>query len=228
MRTSRTKPATSNPKSSPARRPRLLLVDFENIQPTDLAGLPEDLNVVIFVGANQKNIPLPLVASAQQLGSRVEWQKVAGEGRNALDFFIACHLGRVLERAPNTQCFVLSRDKGFDPLLRQLNAAGLACRRITSSSELSMKSPAKTTARTELRTMTRFLSQQADARYQRALEVLRNLEPRSRPRNRKRLAQVIASVFQKKIAEKEINRIIESLLAAGLLAETDSRIEYRL
>lgn len=228
MRPSRTKPVTSSPRSRPARRPRLLLVDFENIQPTDLAGLPEDLNVVIFVGANQKNIPLPLVASAQQLGSRVEWQKVAGEGRNALDFFIACHLGRVFERTPNTECFVLSRDKGFDPLLRQLNAAGLTCRRITSCSEIGMKSPAKNTAKTELRTIARSTNLLADARYQRALEVLRNLEPRSRPRNRKRLAQVIAAVFQKKIGEKEVNRIIESLLAAGLVAETDSRIEYRL
>lgn len=49
---------------------------------------------------------------------------------NALDFHIAFQLGRTFETAPETECIVLSQDKGYDPLLVHLNKKGLACRRI--------------------------------------------------------------------------------------------------
>ena len=78
----------------------LLLVDFENVQQVDLSRLDEGFHVVVFIGASQKSVPIELVASAQRLGPRVEWQKVEGNGSNALDFHIACHLGRVLEKSP--------------------------------------------------------------------------------------------------------------------------------
>ena len=100
---------------------KLLLVDFENVQPADLSQLDDGFHVIVFVGANQKSIPIELVKNLQKLGNRVDWQKVDGNGSNALDFFIACQLGRVLEKSPQFQCFVLSKDKGFDPLLRHLN-----------------------------------------------------------------------------------------------------------
>jgi len=82
------------------------------------------------------------VMSAQKLGSRVEWQRVEGNGSNALDFYIACHLGRVLEKLPTQHCIVLSKDKGFDPLLRHLNKNGLKCKRINSLLELEPESAA--------------------------------------------------------------------------------------
>ena len=85
---------------------KLLLVDFENVHQVDLAYLDEHFNVIIFVGLVQKTIPIELVMSAQKLGSRVEWQRVEGNGSNALDFYIACHLGRVLEKSPTQHCIV--------------------------------------------------------------------------------------------------------------------------
>lgn len=119
---------------------KLLLIDFENVQQVDLSRLDEGRHVIIFVGASQKAIPIELVTSAQKLGPRVEWQRVDGNGSNALDFHIACHLGRVLEKSAHVHCTVLSKDKGFDPLLRWLNKTGLKCTRINSLLELDPKS----------------------------------------------------------------------------------------
>src|SRR5512136_1530992 len=99
-------------------KPRLLLVDFENVQQVELARLDSSYRVIIFVGADQKNVPFDLVTRAQQLGNRVEWQKITGNGSNALDFFIAFQLGQVFAKPPRPECVVLSRDKGFDPLIR--------------------------------------------------------------------------------------------------------------
>lgn len=80
----------------------ILLVDFENVQQVDLSKLKDDTSVIIFLGANQKNIPTEMVTSAQRLGSRIEWRQIEGNGNNALDFHIACHLGRILENPPKS------------------------------------------------------------------------------------------------------------------------------
>ena len=61
---------------------KLLLVDFENVQQVDLSKLDSSYQVIIFVGASQKNIPIDLVTNAQKLGSRVVWQKVEGTFRH--------------------------------------------------------------------------------------------------------------------------------------------------
>lgn len=114
----------------------LLLVDFENIQQFDLQALPISCDLLIMLGANQKQIPSCLVLAAQQDRRRVTWQQADGSGPNALDFYIACQLGQVLATRSYQRCFVLSKDTGFDPLLNSLSRRGLPCKRVTSIAEL--------------------------------------------------------------------------------------------
>ena len=188
---------------------QLLLIDFENVQQVDLARLDETFQIIIFVGASQKSVPIELVANAQNLGSRIEWQRVDANGNNALDFFIACQLGRVLENAPHLHCIVLSKDKGFDPLLRHLNKAGLKCKRLNSLLELDPQT-----------------TQPEDSNYKRVVELLGKSEKKSRPRKRKTLSPYISSLFQKKIAQSDIDRIIDILFANKLISETNNAITY--
>lgn len=188
---------------------KLLLVDFENVQQLDLSRLDESFQIIIFVGASQKSIPIELVASAQKLGDRVEWQKVEGNGSNALDFYIAMQLGRILEKSPNLNCMVLSKDKGFDPLIRYLNKVGLKCKRLNSLLELDSK-PIKSD----------------EPNYQRVFEVLSKSEKKSRPRRRKTLTQHISAMFQKKLAQSDVDTIIDMLFANKLISETNNIITY--
>lgn len=188
---------------------KLLLVDYENVQQVDLSRLGENFHVVIFVGSNQKSVPIDLVASAQKLGSRVEWQRVEGNGSNALDFYIACQLGRVIEKSPSLHCIVLSKDKGFDPLLRHLSKNGLKCKRINSLLELEPK-----TATTE------------EPNFKRVFEVLSKSEKKSRPRKRSTLSQHILSMFQKNIAQADVDRIIDILFANKMISESNNTITY--
>ena len=189
---------------------KLLLVDFENVQQVDLARLDDSFQIIIFVGAAQKSIPIELVANAQKLGSRIEWQRVDANGSNALDFCIACHLGRVLEKSPQLQCIVLSKDKGFDPLLRHLNKNGLKCKRLNSLLELDPKAT----------------TQPEEPNYKRVIEVLSKSEKKSRPRKRKTLSQHISSIFQKKLPQAEVDRIIDILFANKMISETNDAITY--
>jgi hypothetical protein len=188
----------------------LLLVDYENVQNLDLARLDEHFRMIIFVGANQKSVPIELVTNAQRLGSRCEWLKVDGNGSNALDFFIACHLGRVLERSPQTHCTILSKDKGFDPLLRHLNKIGLKCKRINSLLEMNPKS----------------VAQPEEPNYKRVVELLSKSAKKSRPRRLTTLTQHISSMFQKNIAQPEVERIIDILFANKMISETNGAITY--
>ena len=111
---------------------RVLFVDFENVQKIDLAQVPVDVRVRVFYGVTQKRIPEELVVQAQPLGTRLEWLKIAGHGPNALDFHIAFYLGQELTQSPSSDCAILSRDTGFDPLIRHLLARGHMCRRASS------------------------------------------------------------------------------------------------
>ena len=107
----------------------LLLVDLENIHRFDLGKAPPNARIKIFVGQTQSKLPTALVQQAQALGSRLEWVTIDGNGRNALDFHIACHLGEGICKYPKAEFVILSNDKGFDPLVRHLVARGFKCRR---------------------------------------------------------------------------------------------------
>lgn len=188
---------------------KCLLVDFENVQEVNLDLLDNSFRVIIFVGASQKNIPLELAEKAQSFGSRLQWQRIEGNGKNALDFHIAMQLGRFLETSKKLTCVILSKDKGFNPLIKHLNQEGLNCERINSMIELS-----STPVSTE------------NPNYQRVLDVLTKSEKKHRPRRRKTLVQHISALFQKKLKEREVNEIVDILFANNHISETNNIISY--
>jgi hypothetical protein len=111
---------------------RALFVDLENIQKIDLSQVPADVRVMIFYGVTQKKLPEALVVQAQPFGVRLKWIKISGQGPNALDFHIAYYLGQELTKSPTLKCAILSRDTGFDPLVRHLQALSHTCQRVSS------------------------------------------------------------------------------------------------
>lgn len=115
---------------------RLLLVDLENVHKIDLSLLDETYTAIVYVGAKQNPPKAASKKATAHRFQRVDFQKIEGAGKNALDFHIAFQLGRTIETAPDTECVVLSADKGFDPLLSHLNKSGLSCRRVSTMEEL--------------------------------------------------------------------------------------------
>ena len=132
-----------------------------------------------------------------------------GNGSNALDFFIACHLGRVLEKAPGTTCVILSKDKGFDPLIQHLNKTGLKCSRINSLMELGPE-----------------LVGPDEPNYKKVVDAL-DKNRKTRPRKRKTLAQFIfATIFQGKLPQDEVDHVIDLLFAHKMVSETNNNLTY--
>jgi hypothetical protein len=113
----------------------VLLVDYENIGKLDLAAIPEGVRVPFFFGASQRTVPTEFLKAALRLGERFVPIDIEGQGKNALDFHIAFYLGEYLARSPDTACVILSKDKGFDPLVRHLTRRGFAVRRANTIGE---------------------------------------------------------------------------------------------
>jgi PIN domain len=100
----------------------ILFVDYENVCKVDLNAIPADVLVPFFFGASQKSVPTDFMRAALKLGERFIPIDVEGQGKNALDFHIAFYLGEHLSKSPEASCIILSKDKGFDPLVKHLAA----------------------------------------------------------------------------------------------------------
>ena len=200
----------------------LFLVDFENVPGVDLSQIGIECRVIVFTGVSQKSVPLELVTATQRFGERLEWRRVDASGRNALDFFIACELGRVQASGNGTTCTVLSNDKGFDPLLRHLNAAGVRCQRI-GTQPIAKPSPMPAPKPKPKPAPQPVVD---PANFDRVLEILGKSEKKSRPRKHKTLAQAISSLFQKKISKAEVEEIIAKMLKDRKISENGGTITY--
>lgn len=215
----------------------MLLVDYENVQKLDLAAIPSHVGVRIFVGASQAKVPMSLVEQAQALGTRLAWIRIEGQGPNALDFHIAYYLGELLTAAPKTEHVILSRDRGFDPLVRHLAGRGFRVRRVASQGELGTvpKAAAPGQVRGNVNVAARG-NAAAPARGAAAagtaerITVVRNLgkvDKNRRPRRRKTLESQIAAYFQKKLGAAAVSAIVEELAREGLIAIDDAgRVTY--
>jgi hypothetical protein len=109
--------------------PDYLFIDLENVIPGRIAGLLENQVVLIFTGARQNKINRELVVSTQPFGRQIQWIIIDGMGKNAADFHIAYYLGVYAEKDKNASFTILSKDTGFDPLIKHCNSKGTRCRR---------------------------------------------------------------------------------------------------
>lgn len=129
-------------------RTNYILIDFENVQPTDLGllkGVP--FKVKVFLGPSQTKIPVALAMELQVLGKDAEYIPLLNSGRNALDFCIAYHIGVLSATEPDAFYHIISKDADYDPLLLYLNKMGIAADRVSSIADIGFlkhKSPAKT------------------------------------------------------------------------------------
>ncbi len=192
---------------------KLLLIDYENVQGISLSELQGmDFKVKIFTGSSQNKIPIDLVASAQVLGNQVEWIRVEGNGPNALDFHISYYLGGYAAMNPRDEYYILSKDKGFDPLIRYIAKKELFCKRIVSVSELVSTKKTKN----------------INEAYEKALSNLKRIEKNRRPRNRQKLGQHLKSVLGKDGSEERLNQIIAQLISSKAVVDVDGKLTYRI
>lgn len=195
-------------------RTNYVFIDYENVQP-DAAELLKlgQFRVLIFVGANQKRITVETARAVQKLAAGAEYVQLPGAGRNALDFVIAYHVGRLAAADPEGFFHVISKDTGFDPLIAHLKENKIFAGRWASVTDIPLVklSSCRTTPE----------------RTAAVVEHLRTRQ-RTRPGTLKTLTSTIQALFLKTLSETDVTAIIRCLQKDGLLDIKDQRVVYRL
>ena len=125
-----------------------VMVDFENVQPSSLGALsPDTCDIKVFTGAHQKKVELALAQALQRFGPNAEWVQITGSGKDALDFHIAFYIGRLSSEHAGASFTIVSRDTGFDPLVKHLAKLGIGCRRVAGIDEITPAGPPLAEAR---------------------------------------------------------------------------------
>jgi len=186
-------------------RPHYVLIDYETVQPNDLAlldGRPHE--VVLFVGSQQTQLSSALAAALQPRGPLGRYVQISGNGRNALDFHIAYELGALATKDPSACFRVISKDTGFDPLIEHLQAKQLDVHRCESLAELLSPSEDQIVA-----VITRLLGMGS-----------------GRPRQTEALANTINAVFGKTLEEAAIQEFIDALARRHEISVKDGKVTY--
>ena len=191
-----------------------VLIDYENVQPKNLEILANHpFKVFVFVGANQTKVPYDLAAAMQNLGDSASYIKISGNGPNALDFHIAFYVGQLSLKDPVGNFYIISKDTGFDPLIRHLKTKKVRIHRQKDLAEIPVLRMSSTTNN----------DQKIEA-------ITKNLAGRgqSRPRKVKTLANTINSLFTKKLQEKELMSLVKELETRKYIIINQDKVSYKL
>lgn len=219
-----------------------IFVDCENVGGSDLAllnGRPAD--VMLVLGCRQ-GLTLSVVEAVRRLPlDQVTLVQSTLAGRNALDFVLACQVGRAVERHPGSAIRIISRDKGFDALVAHLKSQGVVVARHDSVRAVPMlagngKSPAgpslnghpapALSGRYELAAVTD--GEDVESLATLIVDCLERAKP-SRPRKRATLVKFIKTQLKSMgvTASGTPQQIIQHLLAMGAIRPAGSaRLRY--
>lgn len=205
-----------------------ILIDYENIQPQNLALLNgHPFQVLVFVGANQSKIPFELASAMQQLGEHATYIKIEGNGQNALDFHIAFYIGQLAERDPNSFFHIISNDTGFDPLISHLKSKKILAQRNTDLANIPILKMRKAESpNTPILKISETLPN--DEKFE---AIVKDLSGRgqSKPRKIQTLRNTINSVFMKKLKDDELSGLIEQLTQRGYVTvNQQGKVSYKL
>lgn len=190
----------------------IILIDFENVQPGNLARLHgRDFKIKVFLGPNQTKLPTDTVLGIQPFGPNAQYIRIEGTGHNALDFHIAYYIGRLSAECPDAEFHIISKDTGFDPLIKHLKAQNIVCRRSPSLEDI----PGVAVARAGV------LSDWVE-------KVQVNLAQRgpSRPARLKTLASSIKAIMGSEATDDQSKSVIDQLVQRGALAISNGKVTY--
>jgi hypothetical protein len=185
----------------------------------------EHFRLLVFVGESQNKLSFTTAASLQSLGNRVEYIKIAGSGPNALDFHIAYYIGRLAATDPTASFHIISKDTGFDPLVRHLQAKGILASRVKSVLDIPLLKVASPLAPAEPARAKSSIP--PEERLEAARAQLQRLKA-SRPRTVKTLSSTIASLFHKQLSDEEVAGVIQDLASKGYIIINGNKITYEL
>lgn len=195
-------------------RTNFVLVDFENVQPKDI-GLLKDgpFKVKVFIGPNQSKVPVLLAAALQSLGDNAEYVILETAGNNALDFLITYYIGLLSAAEPTAFFHVISKDSGFDPLLKYLKGKKIFAHRSACIADMPYFKP--------------VLAATPEAQIDAVVADLIRRKA-SKPRTQATLLSSVHALFKKELSEQQLTALFATLCQRGIVKVEGSKVSYVL
>lgn len=199
---------------SSALKTNHILIDYENVQPTDLALLRDGpFKVKVFLGANQTKIPVTLASAIQALGTNAEYVAIESSGSNALDFHVAYYIGVISAHEPTAFFHIISKDTGFDPLIKHLKTKGIFAQRSVSIAAIPLLKPT--------------LAATSDAQIEAVVAHLEKMKA-AKPRAEKTLLSTLHALFRKELSEHQLASLFSALCQRGIVKLEGTKVSYEL
>jgi len=141
----------------------------------------------------------------------MEYIKISGHGLNALDFHIAYYIGRLAAEDQTAYFHIISKDTGFDPLIRHLRLKKIFVSRAKKVSDIPCIKVSN--------------SKSAAERIEVILGKLRQLKA-GKPKTLKALGSTITVLFQKQLSDQEVTGLINKMANKGYLTVSGAKITY--
>jgi hypothetical protein len=220
--------------ANPALTRTCFLIDFENVQPKALERLvPGTSRIMVFLGEHQTKVMLDVVRALQPFGKDADYIQIQGKGPDAVDFHIAFYIGEIATREPGTIFRIISKDKGFDPLVKHLTQRGIDIDRLPEI-PLPATPPAPAVAATKnvkAATPSPATKQKPAAAVTtrtRAKDVVARLKKSTRPAKLTTLRSSLMSWYEAAWGEKSVNAVLQSLQDSKVVIVSGTKVTYDL
>ena len=203
-----------------------LLVDYENLQPALRPRSLPDTRVVVFHGARQRDAPAKLKSQLPSIDA--EFVRCTKTCKNALDFHLTYYLGRLAAQHPADDFHVLSKDKGYDPLIEHLRARGAAVRRLEHAPSFPSARPPGPRRKPSAPNGAAAAKPQAAGELPAVASVRKALQSMaSRPRNTVRLRNWINSRFDKDLSDAAFAALLNNLTRRDVIVLRGDSVLYK-
>ena len=197
------------------KRTHYIFVDFENTQVMDvrlLSGKPVILLVV--TGDKQKHLPIPLIKQLLAHADQVGLIEANCSGKNALDLVLAYHMGQWAKQDPTGYFHIVSKDKGFDPLITHLKQLKVSAARHDEFTQIPLfVDHQKTPVTDKIALLTERFTKHAS----------------NRPTKRDSLMTYIHSIFAKQLPDSEVQKLVRDMEQRKLIViGADNKVVYHV
>lgn len=158
-------------------------------------------------------MPIELAAALQGLGEQASYIRMSGNGPNALDFHIAWYLGKLSEQDPEGYFHIISKDTGFDPLVKHMKGKKIRAGRVKDLIDMPL-----------LRISN---AKNLDERAEAVSKYLAGLKL-ARPRKVQTLRNAINAHFQKSLDEAELDKLVAELVRRSVVRVDGEKVGYGL
>ena len=169
-------------------------------------------SAIVFVGRAQAKLSFETVSAIQDLGERARYIKISGAGPNALDFHIAFYIGKIGASDPDAFFHIISKDKGFDPLIEHLREQKIFSIRSETIGEIPIIRAS--TAKTPKERMN--------------LVVDRLKSGSSRPKTMSTLRSSIEAILYKQVDGPDTQAVIDQMIKAGFVSVSNEKVSYSM